>query len=191
VSFFEPQPPPPFTWEPQLAERDWEPPLWQRASEAVLPWVYPINAVVHRNDEFVIAVDHLSVYPNGFNIHSTVLHDPHREHDVGLMMHPLGSPRVGVRFANGQTGGRREVRGPGDIPMDDQGIPIEPYVAGAGGGGGPGSGWKFWVWVYPLPPDGPMEVFFSIPFARLEEASITLDGSAVRAAAPQAQVIWT
>lgn len=182
-SFFEPLPPPP------KAERIWEPPVWDRPSEGVLPWVYPVNAVVHRSGDAVIAIDHLSVYPNGFEIHVTALLDPHRRHDVALMRDP-GGPRFGVRFANGQTSGRG-VTGIRDIPKDAQGVPTEPFVGGGSGGGGSRHGWRFSVWVYPLPPDGPMEVFLSASVVGMEEGSAILDGSAIRAAAQKAHVIWT
>lgn len=142
-----------------------------------------------------MAIDHLSVYPNGFVIHVVLLLDPHRQHDFRSMIRPgPGGPgrhlRIGVRFANGQTGGQRVGGGRLDVPKDDAGLPTEPYVGGGGGGGG-GSGWRFSTWVYPLPPDGPMEVFVSLPAAGLDEGSVRLDGSAIRAAAEQAQVIWT
>jgi hypothetical protein len=73
---------------------------------------------------------------------------------------------------------------------DAQGLPIEPFVSFAGGGGG-GTGWRFVAWVYPLPPDGPLDIFIGLPAAGLEEASVTVDGSELRAAAERAKVIWS
>jgi hypothetical protein len=60
----------------------------------------------------------------------------------------------------------------------------------AGGGGGMGA-FHFGAWVFPLPPDGPLEIFVALPAEGMDEASVTLDGAAVRAAAQLAHVIWT
>jgi hypothetical protein len=47
------------------------------------------------------------------------------------------------------------------------------------------------VWVFPLPPDGPLEIFIGLPVAGLEETSITVDGSAIHLAAERATLIWS
>jgi hypothetical protein len=75
------------------------------------------------------------------------------------------------------------------MSKDDQGLPTEPILRMAGGGGGTG-GWRFGVWVFPLPPEGPLEIFVGLPAAGLEEASVTVDGGSVREAAGRATVLW-
>lgn len=78
-----------------------------------------------------------------------------------------------------------------DVPKDDQGLPTQPYVGFGGGGGGTG-GWRFGVWVFPLPPDGPLEIYVALPTpAATDEMSFEVDGTAVRAAAERAKVIWS
>lgn len=191
MPFFEPLPP-----EPGFAahERRWAPPAWDRPSEGTLPAVIAVDALVHQNDDVAIAVDHLSVYPNGFTIHMLILLNPHHTRDMGPMMRggPNRFPRVGVRFADGRTGGQSgpTFRGRLDLNKDDQGIPTEPFVGMAGGMGGGSNGWRMGAWVFPLPPEGPLEIFIGLPAAGLDETSITLDGSAIRAAAERAIVIW-
>lgn len=73
---------------------------------------------------------------------------------------------------------------------DENGVPTEPFVGPLSGGGGSG-GWRWSAWVFPLPSDGLLEIFISIPALGLGEASLTVDGSAVRLAAQQARVIWS
>jgi hypothetical protein len=77
-----------------------------------------------------------------------------------------------------------------DAPRDDQGIPTQPVVRPGGGGGGSG-GWRFGAWVFPLPPEGPLEIFVALPPPASGETRTVVDGSAVRAAAERARVIWT
>jgi hypothetical protein len=57
-------------------------------------------------------------------------------------------------------------------------------------GGGTG-GWRFGFWVFPLPPDGPLEVFFQLPTDEPVETKVILDGGQIRAASTQARVVWS
>jgi len=59
------------------------------------------------------------------------------------------------------------------------------------GGGGGSQGFRFGFWVFPLPPEGLLEIYVSVPAAGGVEAHLELDGGAVRAAANQATVIWS
>ena len=99
-------------------------------------------------------------------------------------------PRVGVRFADGRVGGQSSTPGMVNLSKDSEGFPTQPHVGFAGAGGG-GSGWTLSVWVYPLPPDGPLEIHVALPAPATQELSTVLDGSAVRAAAERARIIWT
>ena len=99
-------------------------------------------------------------------------------------------PRIGVRFADGRVGGRSAMPGRFGVPKDEQGLPTEPFVNFVGGGGGTG-GWRFGAWVYPLPPDGPLEIIVALPGPDAHEMSTVVEGSAVRAAAERARVIWS
>jgi hypothetical protein len=193
MSFFEPLPPPP----PERA-RQWGPPAWDRPSEGTLPEVVPVNEIVHRSDRVVAQLDHLRVYPNGFTINLFILTNPHLEEDRLSMLAARGLdpahrwPRIGVHFADGRTAGREATFHGGhlNVAKDDHGIPSEPILTMAGGGGG-SHGWHFSVWVFPLPPDGPLEVYVAFPAADAPESKVVLDGGLVRSAAERAKVIWS
>lgn len=58
------------------------------------------------------------------------------------------------------------------------------------GGGGGSHGYHLGAWVFPLPPDGPIEVYVSLPAADVSESKVVLDGAVVRSAAERARVIW-
>jgi hypothetical protein len=152
-----------------------------------------VNALLGRQENGVLSIPSLEVYPNGFLINVQILVDPGKPDEVRQFMRPrmrMGMLRIGVRFADGRTGGQGLVRGRLDLPKDEEGVPTQPYVGHRGGGGGSG-GWRFSAWVYPLPPDGPLEIFVALPpEAGGNEYSATLEGSAVRAAAGEAKVIW-
>lgn len=187
MSFFEPLPPsqPP-------SERRWSAPIWDRPSEGTLPATLAVDALLSHEENAVVAISHLDVFPNGFRINVVILVNPHRQPDIQTRMHrgPMQGVRVGVRFADGRVGGRDVRRGYLDVPKDSDGIPTEPFVGFGGGGGGSG-GWRFGAWVFPLPPDGPLEIFVALPPPATGEVSTVIDGSAVRAAAERAQVFWT
>lgn len=158
-----------------------------------------VNETVLTDDRFAVQLEGLSVYPNGFAINVLVLMNPHLERTgPGMAMFAGGGtdpfqrfPRIGVRFADGRTAGRNS---PGlglqGTPKDEDGFPTEPVLSFTGGGGG-SRGYHFGVWVHPLPPDGPLEIYLSLPGASDHETKTTLDGTAVRAAADHATVVWT
>ena len=187
MSFFEPLPPP-----PEPSERHWSPPAWDRPSEGTLPATLAVNALLNREEDAVWVIPDVDVFPNGFRINVALLLNPHRQQEIQARIHrgPMGMMRIGVRFSDGRVGGQGLNRGPQGIPKDDEGFPTEPFVGFAGGGGGTG-GWRFSAWVFPLPPDGPLEIFVALPAPATGEFSAVLDGSAVRGAAEQASIIWT
>jgi len=194
MSFFEPLPPP-----PPKSVGQWSAPLWDRPSEGTLPAVLPVGEVVHRSDDAVVELEHLRVYPNGFTVNLLILMNPHlgpRRMELAMFggagLDPgQRFPRIGVRFADGRTAGREATfRGHLDVAKDDRGIPTEPILTISGGGGG-SHGYHLSVWVFPLPPDGPLEVYVSLPAAGGSESKVVLDGGVVRAAAEQARVIWS
>jgi hypothetical protein len=158
-----------------------------------------VGDVVHHSDGVVVQLEHLRVYPNGFTINLFILTNPHLGRGRagytllgGAAGLDLGQrfPRIGVRFADGRTAGREAPFGGHlDAAKDDDGIPTEPILTMSGGGGGSNSH-HFGVWVFPLPPDGPLEVYVSLPAVDGPESKVVLDGAAVRSAAERARVIW-
>ncbi len=185
MGFFEPLPP-----REEAKTRRWGPPLWDRPSEGTLGALLPVGEVLRRDDETLVAVDHLRVYPNGFTIEFLVIRNPNhaRRDQVGIAS-PRNWPRVGVQFADGRTAGQSaQAQGPDqDIPKDDDGIPTVPVLRFVGGGGG-GTTYRFGVWVCPLPPPGPLSVFTEM--ANLPESSVTIESALILDAAKRAKVIW-
>jgi hypothetical protein len=184
VNFFDPLPPP-----PQPEELRWAPPAWDRPSEGTLPSTLTVDAVLSQDDAAVVSIPYLDVYPNGFRVNVVILLNPHRAADIRSNIHrgPMGMMRIGVRFADGRTGGQGRAF---DVTKDDQGMPTQPVVRPSGGGGGSG-GWKFGAWVFPLPPNGPLEIFVALPPPATGESSATVDGTAIRAAGERAKIVWT
>jgi hypothetical protein len=156
-----------------------------------------LNEIVHQLEDVVVEVESLAAYPNGFVINLHIATNPRNAQQThAIVMQPGGQriPRVGVRFSDGRTAGQEAGAGPmlramGAMDKDAEGFPTVPVVRMTGGGGG-GSGWRFGTWVYPLPPEGPLEIFISIPQAGLEEAKTVIEGADVLAAADRAKVIW-
>lgn len=93
--FFEPAPP----QQPDSGHREWAPPSWDRPSEGTVPWVLPVNAIVHQNDDAVVRVERLAVYPNGFIVNVAAHANPNRSQQA--IMTAEGDARPG------QVEGRR------------------------------------------------------------------------------------
>lgn len=75
VPFFDPLPEP--APEPLgQTERSWSPPLWDRPSEGTLPAIIGISHLFARSENLALALDHLRVYPNGFQLVVSVLTSP-------------------------------------------------------------------------------------------------------------------
>jgi hypothetical protein len=154
-----------------------------------------LDVVLQEDENAVWVIPSLDVYPNGFRVNVALHLNPHRQQELQsrIQRGPMGMMRVGVRFADGREGGRGAgiaYAGAPGIPKDEHGLPTVPIVGFAGGGGG-GGRWQFGAWVYPLPPDGPLEIFVAPPAPATGEFKAVVDGSAVRAAAERARVIWT
>ena len=157
-----------------------------------MPATLAVDALLDQGDDAVWVIPTLDVFPNGFRVNVVLLPNPSRQQDIQARIHrgPMGMMRIGVRFADGRVGGHGLNRGPHGVPKDPEGFPAVPFVGFGGGGGGTG-GWHFSAWVYPLPPDGPLEIFVAPPSPASGEFSAVVDGSAVRKAAARARVIWT
>jgi hypothetical protein len=74
MSFFEPRPPEPP--EPDSRETGWRPPRWDRPSEGTLGATAAITEILGRTDDLVVAIDHVTAYPNGFTFDLVFLTTP-------------------------------------------------------------------------------------------------------------------
>jgi hypothetical protein len=220
VPFFEPldEPPPEFQQE---GERSWAPPAWDRPSEGTLPAVVGVSRLLSRTDNVAVAVDHVRVSPNGFQIVVGVLSNPRLAPELrtgGFASFSLiaarrpapdeddATPRVPSPplrpYPGWHMGPRMGVRFSNG--QSAQALGLSPFdvpkdeegiptepVIRGGGGGGGNGIFRFEYWIFPLPPPGPLEVFAEWPTAGIEETSIVLDGDEIRAAAHRAIVLWS
>ncbi|MFJ5612077.1 hypothetical protein ACIQCJ_22135 [Streptomyces sp. NPDC093221] len=193
MSFFQDVPEPPTAPEPEPRPR----PPWER-SVYVLPASVPGDVVLLRSDRAAVWIGGLRAYPNGFVFHlrAVLRRTPANGAWLGNPLdgrsNPLRPPepqsnlRLGLRYADGRrvaTQGGMPVPWPGD---DD----TEAIRLISQGGGGSGLTWEASFWTYPLPPDGPVTVFTSWLDAGVREASVELDGAAIRAAGGRAVRLW-
>jgi hypothetical protein len=214
VPFFDPRSEPPAESQEQV-EQQWSPPSWDRPSEGTLPAVVGAGRLFARTENFALALDHLRVYPNGFQIVMAMVTSPRlplalrmggfstmtlmsaRVTTDGKPAVPLpprprpfaDGPRIGVLFSNGQRAGARPDTG-FEVPKDEAGIPTEPVMRPSGGGGG-GGYFRWECWVFPLPSPGPLTIFAEWSTAGIEETSIVVSGDEIRDAARRAVVLWS
>jgi hypothetical protein len=218
VPFFDPLPEPPSEVADLEAEREWSPPTWDRPSEGTLPAVLGVSLLFTRTEDAALALDHVRVFPNGFQLITTVMTNPRLPsalqmggiHSIGLRAArtvPAGEPkiqppaplrqrppfmmgpRLGVEFSNGQRAGA-QARSPYDVAKDERGFPAAPIITSGGGGGG-GGRYRWEHWVFPLPSPGQLVVFAEWSAIGIEESSVVLSADDIREAAQRASVLWS
>jgi hypothetical protein len=219
MSFFDPLPEPVPVPLRQTDEESWSPPLWDRPSEGTLPAIVGISHLFARSENLALALDHLRVYPNGFQLVVSALTSPRLPpelrmggfHTLSLFSartpstedteppEPIPAhPRLGNFLMDGPrigvqfADGQRAGSRPGalfDVAKDDAGIPTEPVMIPGGGGGSDGH-FQWEQWVFPLPSLGPLTVFAEWSGAGIEESSVVISGDDVRDAAHRAVVLW-
>ena len=169
------------------------PPIWTGPSELVLGTWIPAQQLITKTENVAVALRGLCAYPNGFDVHVSFLGRPPVGPRQGQAffhaLHTGRGPRFGFQFADGRRAGPNLSPMGRDLPKDDAGIPTVPVLMPRGGGGG-GSEWKQAFWVWPLPPDGPLKLFFDWPERNIAEIAVTLDGSAVHHGGEQAIELW-
>ena len=160
------------------------------APENEVPVALPLNTVLARTDDVAIALQRLSVYTTGVSFDLVVRLRPDAARTGGLGLDELfwGHGRgqhgflLGVEFADGRRASNLTGR-PGPVPGDE--IVFTP----GGGSGGEASVEQSW-WLNPLPPEGPLRIVVRCPELGIDERSIVVDGTAIRAAAPAVVVLW-
>jgi hypothetical protein len=188
MSFFEPrEPQPPVDPSPQ----PYVPPIWTGPSQLVLGGVAPIEALLVTTDSVAITLDNFRCYPNGFSVNLGFQLRPTAENVEDRMLgrrHGGSLPRIGLEFADGRKTGHH---GGGffDVPKDGDGIPTEPVIHMLGGGGG-GDRWDQRLWVWPLPPRGPLTVYFEWSERGILESKQVVDGDLIVDAAERSIQLW-
>jgi hypothetical protein len=187
--FLTPPPPPP----PRSRgyRPDWVKP------EAALAAVVPVELVLARSEEAVVAVSAIAAYPTGFEFAMTIISRQDYPYGLGSGLHPHWPPhrpgaaqaddlfRLAVVFADGRVGTNIDV---------EHAPPIGPMAGRAvlmqGGGGGGGRRYDMTYWVYPLPPPGPLAFVCEWPALGLTEARVEIDAQLILDAAARSVQIW-
>jgi hypothetical protein len=195
MTFFGPRPPEP-PEDPESRDTGWRPPRWDRPSEGTLGATVAITEILGRTDDLVVAIDHVTAYPNGFAFDLVFLATPLVRRE-GPMMHSMLQrrqvPRVGFEFSDGTrvTTGGGPFMGPfTELEKDDEGVPTKPVLMPRGGGGGGMGAWTMRHWLFGLPTPGDLKLYFEFEPSGIPETMTVLDADAIREAAARAVVIW-
>ncbi len=181
---------------------------WMGPSEDVLGATVPIGLVLARSESVVIALTHVTTYPDGCSLVLRVagrragmreddwweLADaafghghPRRRRGDGL---PDSRRRYAVRFGDGRTA-TTLASFPHWMPDEE---PTPPVLYGHGSSGGSSGDGGFQIdeqlWLWPLPPAEPFELITEWPLAGIPVTIAELDGAAITAAAAQAIPYW-
>ncbi len=190
MSFFDsipsPAPPP----EPARRRR----PAWEHP-DAVIPGSVTGELMLIRTGQVALAIGSVRAYSNGFEFTAHVRvrgedeeepcwHGPF-DRDRRRGRQPPGDVlRLGLLYADGRRAATTSRWWPGADADPGR------LVLQQGGGGGNARRWDGEFWVHPLPPEGPVTFVASWPRYGAAETRAELDGSAIRAAAARAVVLW-
>jgi hypothetical protein len=194
MSFFEPPVRPPAG---VARAKVVSPPAWIAPPHNVLPGIAPVQVIVARTDETVIAVAGIQAYPTGFSFTLSLrvrnlsaqeeqrlpyLFDSTDPEDDALAGDFL---RFGVQFADGRKATTLE-----HPPYDPEGqAPDRPVLREHGGGGG-GTAWDMEYWLWPLPPAGPFAFVCEWSARGIAESRAEIDAAAILEAAESAVILW-
>ena len=190
VSFFDtppiPEPPPEPAQPPQ--------PEWMGAPQGVLPGRSSEQATLFKTDEALLLVQQFLAYPTGIEFTFNLWlrnpdHPPpafpwdlHGQQRTGPL--PDDFLRLGILLSDGMKWTNVDWTHP---ERNEQ--PAGLHVSPRGGGGG-GDRFRMSYWMWPLPPEGPMTFVASWPSQAVEERSVTVDATELRARATEAEIIW-
>ena len=190
MSFFDSVPQPPPAPEPLPAAR----PAWEQP-DAMIPGSVPGELMLIRTGQVAVAIGSVRAYPNGFEftVHvrlrdededEPVWHDPFDRFGRRGRQPPADVLRLGLLYADGRRAATTSHWWPGE-DADPGRLFLEQ-----GGSGGSSRRWDGEFWVHPLPPEGPVTFVASWPQYGAAETRAELDGSAIRAAAGRAVMLW-
>jgi hypothetical protein len=189
MSFFEPPASPP---EGVFRAVAVSPPAWLGPPHNVLPGIAPVELVIARTDETVVALAGVQAYPAGFGFTlclrlRNVSAREEQQLPYLLDRAPFeGDPlpdaffRFGVQFADGPKATNLDRRA-----YDPDQEPDRPVLLQQGGGGG-GDTWDMEHWVWPLPPPGPLAFVGEWPARGIAETRAEIDAGTLLEAAGRA-----
>jgi hypothetical protein len=192
MSFFEPP--------PRTASRfravAVSPPAWLGPPHNVLPGIAPVELVIARTRDTVVAVGGIRAYPEGFEftLGLRLRTVSAREEQFPYLIDgaayegdalPDALLRFGVQFADG-----RKATNLDRSDYDPEGpTPDRPVLIQQGGGGG-GTAWDMEHWVWPLPPPGPFAFVCAWPSRGVVESRAEIDAGVILEAAGRAVTLW-
>ena len=172
------------------------PPPWLGPPQDVLPGIVPVELVIARTDETIVALAGIHAYPAGFgftlflrlrNVSAREEHQfPYLLDRVPFGGDPLPDEllRFGVQFADGRKATNL------DRPdYDPEHEPDHPVLFQHGGGGG-GQAWDMEQWVWPLPPPGPLAFVCEWPARGIGESRAEIGAGSILEAAGRALTFW-
>jgi hypothetical protein len=194
MSFFEPPARPP---EGVARAMVVSPPAWLGPPLNALPGIAPVELVIARTDETVVAIAGIQAYPAGFGFTLCLRlrnASAREEQQFPYLLDraPFGGDplpdeflRFGVQFADG-----RKATNLDRPPHDPEGQePDRPVLIQHGGGGG-GSAWDMEHWVWPLPPPGPLAFVCEWPGRAIAESRAKIDAASILEAARRTVTFW-
>jgi hypothetical protein len=193
MSFFEPPVPPPGVARAKVVS----PPAWIAPPQNVLPGIVPVQLIVARTDETVVAVAGVQAYPAGcsftlsLRLRNLSVREEQRLPYLFDSTDPEDDPlagdflRFGVQFADGRKATTLD-----HPPYDPEGQePDRPVLREHGGGGG-GAAWDMEYWLWPLPPAGPFAFVCAWPARGIAESRAEIDAASILEAAGRAAILW-
>jgi hypothetical protein len=173
------------------------PPAWAGPPGNVLPGVVPVEVIIARTDQTVVAVTGMRAYPTGlgFTLHLRLRHiSPRQERQFAALFGyglPEGEPlpdeflRFGVQFADG-----RKATNLGRPRSTDDGEPDSPVLVEGGASGVGSSVWDAEQWVWPLPPPGPFAFVCEWPGRGIAVSRAEIDAGLILQAAERTVTLW-
>jgi hypothetical protein len=192
VSFFEPPRPTASVFRAVAVS----PPAWLGPPHNVLPGIAPVELVIARTEDTVVAIGGIDAYPEGFGFTLSLRLRTlsAREEQFPYLIDraayefdalPDELLRFGVQFADGRKATNL------DRPdHDPEGpAPDRPVLIQQGGGGG-GAAWDMEQWVWPLPPPRPFAFVCEWPSRAIGESRAEIDAGVILEAAGRAVTLW-
>lgn len=173
------------------------PPPWLGPPHNVLPGIAPVELIIARTKETVVATAGIRAYPEGFgftlSLRLRTVSTREEQHFPYVLDYrslegealPDEFLRFGVQFADS-----RKATNLDRLPDDPDGqAPGGPVLQQHGGGGG-GAAWDIEYWVWPLPPAGPLAFVCEWPSRAIAESRAEVDAGVILDAAGHAVTLW-
>jgi hypothetical protein len=172
------------------------PPAWLGPPHNVLPGIAPVELVIARTEETVVAIGGIDAYPEGFGftlslrLRTLSAREEQLPYLIDRAAYEVDAlPDAFLRFGVQSADGRKATNL--DRPDDDpEGpAPDRPVLIQQGGGGG-GAAWDMEHWVWPLPPAGPFAFVREWPSRGIGESRVEIDAGVILEAAGRAVTWW-